>query len=92
MKIALYKRNEYTLVNKANDWLENDADYIRLSEIVDIEFPLLTPEVLVPRQLEILAKAEAELVTKHLEALASLQSRRKDLLALSPPKAVSEVA
>lgn len=88
MKIALYKRNDYTIVNEARDWLETSGDYIRLTEIVDIELPLLPPEVLVPKQLAALDAAEAELTAKHMEALSSIQSRRKDLLALSPPKAV----
>lgn len=92
MKIALYKRHDYTIVQEVRDWLETDTDYVRLTEVVDVEFPALPAEVLIPKQLAQLDAAEAELISKHLEALSSLQSRRKDLLSLAPPKAVSEVA
>lgn len=94
MKIAKYSMNatSYVHIMEADDWRENDSGYIRLSEIVDVEFPPLAPEVVIPQKLAALDEAEKELTAKHLQALEVIQSRRKDLLSLAPPKVVSEVA
>lgn len=94
MRIAKYSINaaNYVHIMECDDWRENDSGYIRLSEIVDVEFPPLAAEIVVPQKLAALDEAEKELIAKHVTALEFIQSRRKDLLSLAPPKAVSEVA
>ena len=90
MRIALYKRNDYILVNEAKDWLETDPDYIRITEIVDIELPTLPAEVLIPKELAQLDVMEKALTDKHLKSLEAIQTKRKDLLALAPPELVEK--
>lgn len=88
MKIALYQRDTYQIVHVVNEWIEASTDYIRLTEAVDVEFAPLPYEILIPQKLAALDEAEKELTAKHLTALDAIKSRRKDLLALAPPKAV----
>jgi hypothetical protein len=83
MKIAQYKLYSGHHIAEVTEWRENDKDYIRLSEPVEVEFVPLPPEITVPLQIAVLDAAEQELRAKFAEKLAELSERRATLLALT---------
>ena len=85
MKLALYRANgSYELVGEVAAWRdEPSAGYIRLTEIVEVDFQRLSPEITVPAELAQLDTAEAELRNKFNEALSALNTRRANLQALT---------
>ena len=83
MKIAIYKAYGSEMIFEVTEWRETNCGYIRLSEIAEVEFPMLPPEVTVPAELKMLDAAEAELRNKFNEKLSDLLSKRANLLALT---------
>lgn len=86
MKIALYKSPEpypCEIILVADEWQEKHSENVRVSEIVEVEFARLPPEVIVPAELRRLDAAEAELRNKFNEALSGLNTKRANLLALT---------
>lgn len=57
--------------------------YVRVSEYLDIQFPALPAEEIVPAQMAALDKAEAELRAKFQEKLHEIAEQRAKLLALT---------
>lgn len=89
MKIAMYKAFGIETIWETTEYRErDDSPYIRTSNIVEVQFEPLPLEVTVPRELAQLEEMEKALIAKHLTELGTIQSRRKDLLSLAPPKAV----
>ena len=84
MKIALYKSLKYNFesVYKAVGDMESDYDYLRLSEIVDVDFPML-PDVDV-------AKAQVSAIDNAIEKeqadsyvrIEAMNQRKQELLAI----------
>jgi hypothetical protein len=84
MKIALYMAYGDETVYEATNWRDdNNPSYVRLTEIVDVEFQRLPPSVVVPAQIAQLDAAEAELRNKFNEKLSELLDKRRELLALT---------
>jgi hypothetical protein len=84
MKIAKYKRlGEYGYETVSDDGLENCADYVRVSEFVDIEFPPLESKEVIQRQLEALDRTESEVRSRFQEALNSIEHQRAELRAIT---------
>jgi hypothetical protein len=85
MKVAIYRTgaSEYEAPGEAGEWRESDTYYVRVSEIVEVDFPRLPPEVTVQRELASIDSAEAELRNKFNEALSTLNTRRANLQALT---------
>lgn len=83
MKIALYKAYGSEQIYEASDPREESESYIRLTEIMEVEFPRLPPEITVPQELASIDSAEAELRNKFNEKLSELNIRRANLLALT---------
>jgi hypothetical protein len=84
MKIAIYKAYGDENVYESDDWREdNNPSYVRLTEIVDVDFPRLPASVVVPAQIAQLDAAEAELRNKFNEKLSELLDKRRELLALT---------
>lgn len=88
MKIAIYKVGK----SYASDipcevfpWREDNSDYIRLTEIVEVDFPPRKPEEIVPAQVAILEREREELVAKFTAALKEIDDRKAELLALTAP-------
>ena len=91
MKVALFKDlnfgfepSPFKLYSAdVADGLNQMAGYICISEWVDVDFPLLAPETIVPAQLKQLDDAEAELRAKFAEKLHELAEQRAKLKALT---------
>lgn len=85
MKIAAYKAYgaENASLYEATDWREGSSDYIRMTEIVEVDIPPLPPEATVPLELAVIDAEEKHLLAKHLTALNELNTRRANLLALT---------
>lgn len=84
MKLAKYLSDLCgEIVLPFSEYRDNDPEYTRVSEIIEVEFTPLTPEVIVPAQLKVLDAAEAELRNKFNEKLSELNTRRANLLALT---------
>lgn len=88
MKIVLLKEIEYgwTHIQIVSENLPDDyapSGYCRISEVVDIEFPLLPHKDVVGIQLAALDKAESELRAKLQDGLNGINQRRRELQALT---------
>ena len=84
MKLAQYKSgHNLTIVLQATDYQESYQDLTRMSEIVEVEFKPLPPEVTVPAELARIDAAEAELRNKFNEKLSELNTRRANLQAIT---------
>lgn len=83
MKIALYK-----ITGSGDSLFVREVDigtamaYVRVSEIVDVEFPPLPPEVIIPAELAALDAKEAHLREAFNVRLADLNVERANLRAL----------
>lgn len=83
MKIALYKSYGDEHVAEFTDWREDSINYVRLSEVIEVDLPRLPPEITVPAELKQLDDAESELRNKFNEKLSELLVKRAELLALT---------
>lgn len=83
MKVAIYKAFGQEAPWEADEYRERSDAYVRLSEIAEVDFQLLPPEVTVPRELAALDRAEVELRDKFNEKLAELNMQRANLRALT---------
>lgn len=83
MKIALFKNAEYgfSAVYEQNreEFLE---EYVRVSQWVDVEFPMRSAEEYVPEQIKVLDSEREKIVEKFSTALAEIDKRKKELLAI----------
>lgn len=59
--------------------------YVRISPYIEIEFPALSQDTVVEKQLGQLAKAEAKLRTEFQTSLNNISDLRQKLLALPDP-------
>ena len=83
MKIALYKTiGGSILVNDACDWIENDNDYIRFTEVIDIDFVDLPKEEVVPKQVQQIENRITEARVKFHQAIEVLEEQKSKLLAI----------
>lgn len=84
MKVAMYKNVKYgsESVNEVMDWIEKSSEYVRLSAIVDVEFPPLPREVVVAEEIASLNLAVSEIEAKAYDATANIKARIQELLAL----------
>ena len=58
--------------------------YMRITEWVDVEFPALPPEVIVPAQLTALDRQAEEVKAEFTAKLREIAEARASLLALTP--------
>ena len=65
------------------EWIEDDDDYVIVSEIVEVEFPELSVETVVSGKLEVLKRQEEKETERHAEALHMIEEARSKLLALT---------
>lgn len=84
MKLAQYKSESgYIHFFEADEFMSESTSYTRMSEIVEVEFKPLPPEVTVPAELARIDAAEAELRNKFNEKLSELNTRRANLQAIT---------
>lgn len=88
MNIALYKSIEYGFVHvyEVCDHAENDPDRVRVSETLDIEFPVLSHEEAVKKEIaKIDTRIEAEMARSEVK-INSFKARKAELLAIGHDK------
>jgi len=84
MKIALYRsvRLDIEYPREYSKRLEEDSDYVRTSEIVDVEFPMLPIAEVNNKEIAILRRAKKEIQSEAEVRLRSIDLKINDLLAL----------
>lgn len=71
------------LVLKYTEYYDEEGSrYVRLSEIVDVEFPRLSDQVTIEKQLKQIDAKEQQLRNQLQHHLDELQAERQNLLAL----------
>lgn len=81
MRMAIYK-DQYGQ-RPMEDLFDRIDGYVRISEYVDVEFPMLPPSVTVALELDQLDKAEVKLREKFQEKLDEIETSRANLRALT---------
>ena len=83
--IALYYSLscDFDSVFTVSDHLENDADWVRISEPVEVELPLLPEDAVGNAKIEALKEQKAEVMQK----VAAIDEEIRKLLALPAPLA-----
>ena len=70
MRIALYETAEssarYQYLHEVTDYMENDEDYIRASDIVEVDFNMISDTVIIPKKVNAL-KAKKVIVGKEID-------------------------
>ncbi len=90
MKVAVYKdiESNYTACREVFDYLEKSSSYVRMTEIVEIDFPDRDNSLVVDAQVECLKKAAAAIEAKAYDAVQNINARINELLALPAPASV----
>jgi len=85
MKIALYKNIVYggEMEWEVNEYREKDTDYVRISEIADVEFVRLPESKTVPLQVQALKKAKDAADIAHLAVIKTIDDKIGKLLAIT---------
>lgn len=84
MKIAKFKLFEgRTRVGDWDDFMEADKDYVRMSEVMEVEFVDLPPEMTIPPQIERIDAGIAELRAEVANKIAHLEDKKSKLLAIT---------
>ena len=89
MKVAIYESDltrsghKYTSVSEALDWMEESKDWVRISEIVEVEIPLLKETELIKYRLAVLDNQETELRNRFQDKLNNIEYERGKLLSLT---------
>ncbi len=89
MKLVLLKNVKYgteTMYEVTNDfpikWYTEDG-YIQLSEVVEVEFPMLPPEAAATAEVAILDKQVTNVRADAEASITALEGRKQELLAIS---------
>ena len=82
MKYAIFKCQKYQYETIDNKHFEKVSGYIRMSEYVDVEFPPLPDEEVIPLEIAALDKERDDELAKHLTKLENIAERKSKLLAL----------
>lgn len=84
MKLAIYKDIKHSITavlefNGEDIWPESSDDYARLSEIVEVEFPLLPQTGVIAKEVNLIDKTVEEL----FEKIQALRDKKQELLSLT---------
>ncbi len=70
MRIALYEEADssgrYSYLHEATDYMEDNKDYIRASDIVEIDFNMISDAVIIPKKVNAL-KAKKVMIGKGID-------------------------
>jgi hypothetical protein len=84
MKIARFKRlGEHSYETIDSDLLDGLENYVRLTEYVDVEFPMLSEESVIQKQVDALDRTEQALRESFETKLNAIKDERAKLLALA---------
>ena len=64
------------------EWAENDSDYTRISEYVEVEFPPLANEEVLKNQIATIDKKIETVKQESIDLINQLQQKKQELLAL----------
>ena len=81
-RIALFKNIEFGFSAPHCSSAENSEDYIRVSEYVDVEFPLLAREDIVTKQVNALKQAKKSVQAEAQIKVTTIDRQISELLAL----------
>ena len=83
MKIARYKAKYSEIICEFSEDEEDSVDYIRNSEVLEVEFVDLPAEVLVPKQVAALDAAIVATRTRSAQEIERLEDEKSKLLAIT---------
>ena len=82
MRIAKFKSIEYGFITIASSIYEEEETYIRISEYVDVDFPMIDTAEQVKSELAVLDMQEKKIMAAAASKIEEIHKRKKDLLAL----------
>jgi hypothetical protein len=82
MKIALYQSKYCTSAHRVDKWIEGNDEYIRLTEVLEVEFVNLPAEDVVIHQVNALDKQIEDVRAEMLDRIATLQDKKSKLMAI----------
>lgn len=84
MKVALFKhyQSENSSVERADGWISGCKEYIRTTDVVEVEFQPLANDQVVPHQIAVLEAAAAEIEAKAFDAVANIKARIMELRSI----------
>ena len=85
MQYAIYRNVEYGTesVFEVCDFMENMDDHVRVSEAVEIEFPMISNDSVVKKQVEALNNLKKEVQAECEVKLQTIDNKIGELLALT---------
>lgn len=83
MKLALWRNLKCGYDTSHGDGLEGSEDFVRLSEYVEVDFPMLPAADVTEKQVSALDREIREVTTEFAEKLQRLKNMRANLLALT---------
>jgi len=82
MKIAIYRSEHTDIIAEADTWIGGSASYVRVSEIVDVEFTMLPKSETQAKELALIDAQIEELQANYGSKISHLQAKRQELLAI----------
>jgi len=83
MKVAKVKLFGNEMITGWEDYMEDDQDWIRLSEVVEVDFIDLPPEVTIPPQVAFIEAKITEARERFGEVMSKLEGEKAKLLAIT---------
>jgi len=83
MKIAIYQSKYSQILSEADDWTEAHNDYIRISEIVEVEIPMLSDSEQVEAKVKFIDDQIQDVRAELTARIEELTEQRQRLLAIT---------
>lgn len=90
-KLAIYKRiGECSFITVCDADFDRMGDYVRLTEHVEVEFPILQDDAIIQKHLEALDRVEGEITKQYFGKLAEIKQQKEELRAITYQPAQGE--
>jgi hypothetical protein len=89
-KIALYNTEYGTSIREATNWIENDDEYVRVSEIVEVYIKPLIHEDITNKRVKMLKKQKRTIQAECEVKLQQIDVNISNLLAITHDGATNE--
>lgn len=83
MKMAQFRNIQYGYINIETERYEDQEDFVRITEYVDIEFTELSAEVTVPKEIEFFEKARETVKVAAALEVEKINDKIQNLRALT---------
>lgn len=84
MKVALFRNVEFNFETvSGGDSFDKSTDYVRISEIVDVELPERDPAELVPEHVSLLKEKKEKAHTEYLKQASLIDDQISKLMAIT---------